>query len=261
MLRCLNYWRLLSRVVVEREMQIPTTPQAAATVPRALLLSPNGRLTSVRAVKMGTCWQEATGHPAAASKSMGWSGQRLGIVRAVGLWWSQGGEWGLEHQNRQLASWTDHLTRPLQQVWFHCRLFLFFQWTLNLHSIKCTYHKHRVWLIFTYACTDVLTLTSRYRDFQHPRKSYDSSQSRIFPSCLQVTIVLTSIIVDQFCLFLDILPMDLYVLFGVWLLWLNILSPRFIHIVEASPSFLASIADDFAVPHFPTSCSVWLKLL
>ena len=120
MLRCLNYWRLLSRVVVEREMQITTTPQAAATVPRALLLPPNGRLTSVRAVKMGTCWQEATGQPAAASESMGWSGQRLGIVRSVGLWWSQGGEWGLEHQNRQLASWTDHLTRPLQQVWFHC---------------------------------------------------------------------------------------------------------------------------------------------
>ena len=66
-------------------MQITTTPQAAATVPRALLLPPNGRLTSVRAVKMGTCWQEATGQPAAASESMGWSGQRLGIVRSVGL--------------------------------------------------------------------------------------------------------------------------------------------------------------------------------
>ena len=66
-------------------MQIPATPQAAAIVPRALLLSPNGRLTSVRAVKMGMCWQEVTGHPAAASERVGWNGQRLGTVRAIGL--------------------------------------------------------------------------------------------------------------------------------------------------------------------------------
>lgn len=39
-----------------------------------------------------------------------------------------------------------------------------------------------------------------------------------------------------------------YVLFCVWLLLLNIMSPRFIPIVEASHSLLASVADNFALP-------------
>ena len=59
--------------------------------------------------------------------------------------------------------------------------FFFFQLNFNLHAIKCTNHKCTTQLSFTQICTYVLTQTSRY-NFQHPRKSYDSSRSRTPPT-------------------------------------------------------------------------------
>lgn len=121
-------------------MQIPTTPLAAATAPRALLTSSNGSLTFVRAARDGantgrpmvvqqqpwTLWAEV-GRVWEQSERLGFGGHRTGVrTRAgsgpAGLATSQG------HRNKH----------GLTVVGF------FFQFSFNLHAIKYTNHKYTV---------------------------------------------------------------------------------------------------------------------
>ena len=112
----------------------------------------------------------------------------------------------------------------------------------NLHVVICIHFECAVWWVLTNIYTCVTTTQSRYRNFHHPRKfPHTSLQSIINASQRQPQ--------SNFYHSRLVLPVSelhkngiTYVLLCIWLLWVNIMFLRFIHVVACTSRLFFVIA-------------------